>query len=82
MTAEQFKQFSDDHSQEEIEAYVDKITFSSFNVMVRASFSTYNGETSCKYSAIKVLPYNEALESRALITRMKLYQEKDMDADY
>ncbi len=61
---------------------MDKITFSNFNVMVRASFSTYNGETSCKYSAIKVLPYNESLESRALITRMKLYQDKEMDNDY
>ena len=61
---------------------MDKITFSNFNVMVRASFSTYNGETSCKYSAIKVLPYNESLESRALITRMKLYEDKEMDNDY
>lgn len=49
--------------------------------MLRASFSAYNGETSCKYSAVKVLPYNAALENKALVTRMKLYQGKGMQEE-
>ena len=85
MTAEQFKEYSEDHSQDEIEAMLDKISFQNFNVMVQAKYSTFQGDTRCNFYAVKVLPQNPALESRALLQRMQLYENKkagDQEYEY
>jgi len=55
-TAEQFKEFKDTHTEEEIQNYFDSIFFKSLNIMVKCKYEHYNGEQRMRFFAVKTMP--------------------------
>lgn len=76
MSAFDFRKFKDEKSEDEVQKYLDDLLFKSFNVMVKAKFDHYNGETRMKYYAVRVFPHNIQNENKALLSRLELYQNK------
>jgi len=67
MTAQEFKEFKDNNSEEVVQAYFDKLHFKTFNIMVKGKYEYYNGEQRMKYFVVKVFPHNVQAENRALL---------------
>jgi hypothetical protein len=75
MTAEEFKDFKDNSTEDEVNAHFDKLMFTSFNIMVNGKYENYQGQTRVRFFAVKVFPLNTQAENRALIRRLELYKE-------
>ena len=74
MTAEQFKEFKDTETEENVQAYFDSLMFKTFNIMVKGKFEYYNNENRMKFFAVKVFPHNVQAEDRALLKRLEIYK--------
>jgi len=74
MTAEEFKGFKENESEEKVQAYFDSLLFKTFNIMVKGKFEHFNGESRMRYFAVKVFPHNVQAENRALLKRLDMYK--------
>jgi len=74
MTAEEFKEFRETESEQEVQNYFDSLLFKTFNIMVKGKFEFFNGENRMRYFAVKVFPHNVQAENRALARRLEMYE--------
>ena len=74
MTAQKFKDFKENNSEEVVQEYFDKLHFKTFNLMVKGKYSYYNGEQRMKYFVVKVFPHNVQSENKALLKRLAVYE--------
>ena len=74
MSAEAFKDFKENESEEKVQAYFDLLLFKTFNIMVKGKFEFFNGENRMRFFAVKVFPHNVQAENRALLRRLELYR--------
>ena len=75
MSAEEFKEFRETESEENIQNYFDSLLFKTFNIMVKGKFEYFNGENRMRYFAVKVFPHNVQAENRALLKRLEMYKQ-------
>lgn len=78
MTAEEFKEFKDQESEERVQAYFDSLLFKTLNIMVKGKFEFFNGESRMRFFAVKVFPHNVQAENRALLKRIEIYRSLQM----
>ena len=74
MKAEEFKEFKENKSEEEVQAYFDSLLFKPLNIMIKGKFEFFNGENRMRYFAVKVFPHNTGQENRALLKRLEIYK--------
>lgn len=74
MSAQKFKEFKENNSEEDVQAFFDKLHFKTYNVMVKGKYEYYNGEQRMKYFAVRVFPFNVQAENKALLKRLEIYE--------
>jgi len=57
-SAEEFKQFKEEETEDTVNAYFDQLLFKTFNIMVKGKFENFNGEQRMRFFAVKVFPHN------------------------
>jgi hypothetical protein len=57
-SAEDFRQFKEDETEDTVNAYFDQLLFKTFNIMVKGKFENFNGEQRMRFFAVKVFPHN------------------------
>ena len=75
-TADQFKEFKDTHTDEQVNNYFDSLLFRPLNIMVKCKFEYYQGEQRMRFFAVKTLPISIGSENRALVNRLQIYSSK------
>ena len=74
-SAEQFKEFKENNSEEGIQNYFDSLLFKQLNIMVKCKHEYYNGEQRMRFFAVKTLPINVKQENNALLSRLSIYKD-------
>ena len=75
MKAEEFKEFRENNSEQDVQNFFDSLLFKRFNIMVKGQYEYFNGENRMRYFAVKVFPHNVQAENRALLRRLEMYSE-------
>lgn len=75
MKAEEYKEFRENNSEQEVQNFFDSLLFKRFNIMVKGKYEYFNGENRMRYFAVKVFPHNVQAENRALLRRLEMYSE-------
>jgi replication factor A1 len=73
MKAEEFKEFKENHSEQEVQNFFDSLLLKPFNIMVKGKYEMFNNEYRMRYFAVKVFPHNVQAENKALLKRLEMY---------
>ena len=58
MKAEEFKEFKETHTEQEVQNFFDGLLFKQYNIMVKGKYEFFNNENRMRYFAVKVFPHN------------------------
>lgn len=67
MSAEEFKEFRENESEDRVRQLFDDACFETHNIMIKGKFENFKGENRIRYFAVKVFPHNIQLENKALL---------------